>query len=133
MTCRLLVDAVGSRRALKTLAPALRAGSVEVTELLAVGLFRRGAARFDLRNHRKIAVIDGAIGYVGSQNIVEPNFVPHCPNEELVARVTGPVVQQLQAVLLVPTDQREEFLHTACGADAELLEEVRTVERHHVH
>jgi cardiolipin synthase A/B len=97
---RVLADAVGSKRGLARLGPDLRAAGVEVIPLLPVGLFRRGAARFDLRNHRKLTVIDGAIGYVGSQNIVEPEFIPGCPNEELVARVAGPVVAQLQAVIL---------------------------------
>jgi cardiolipin synthase len=39
-------------------------------------------------------VIDSRIGYVGSQNIVDADLT----NEELVARVTGPVVLELQAV-----------------------------------
>lgn len=107
VACRLLLDAVGSRAALKALSEELQAGGVEVTPLLPVGLFLRGASRFDLRNHRKIAVVDGTVGYVGSQNIAEAQFVPGYPNEELVARVSGPVVQQLLAVLLV-----DRFLET---------------------
>ncbi len=100
VNCRVLMDAVGSRRALHRLAPALRAAGVEVQAMLPVGFFRRNAARFDLRNHRKLAVVDGRVGYVGSQNISNPAFVPGYPNEELVVRVTGPVVAQFQAVFL---------------------------------
>ena len=73
-----------------------------------VGFFRHNAARFDLRNHRKLVVIDGRIGYVGSQNIIDPEFVPGHPNEELVARVTGPVVAQIQAVLLADRSSKPE-------------------------
>jgi cardiolipin synthase len=98
--CRLMLDAVGSKRALRHLAPGLRADGVETIAMLPVGLFRENAARFDLRNHRKIAVIDGRIGYTGSQNIVRGTFVEGYPNEELMARITGPVVAQLQAVFL---------------------------------
>jgi cardiolipin synthase len=98
--CRVLMDAVGSKAALARLAPRMRSAGIEVLALLPVGLFRRNAARFDLRNHRKIAVIDGAVGYVGSQNIVDPHFVPGYPNEELMLRLTGPAVVQLQAVFL---------------------------------
>jgi cardiolipin synthase len=98
--CRLMADAVGSRSGLARLGPTLRSEGVEVVPMLQVGFFRHNAARFDLRNHRKLAVIDGLVGYAGSQNIVDPNFVPGHPNEELVARVTGPVVAQIQAVLL---------------------------------
>lgn len=98
--CRVLMDAVGAKRGLRRLAPRLRENGVDVQAALPVGLFRRNTARIDLRNHRKIAVIDGRIGYTGSQNVVEPYFVRDCPNEELMARVTGPVVVQLQTVLL---------------------------------
>ncbi len=96
--CSLLMDAVGSKQGLKELAPLLRSKGVEVQATLPVGLFRRTAARFDLRNHRKIAIIDGCIGYTGSQNITDPEFVKGYPNEELMVRLTGPVVRHLQAV-----------------------------------
>jgi cardiolipin synthase len=97
---RVLMDAAGSRRGLRRLAPRLRAAGIVVHEMLPVGLFRRNVARFDLRNHRKIAVIDGELAYTGSQNIVDPEFIPGCPNEELVVRLTGPAVIQLQGVFL---------------------------------
>jgi cardiolipin synthase len=108
--CRLLMDGIGSKRAIRTLAPRLRAQGIEVTELLPVGLFRRKGARYDLRNHRKIVVIDGQIGYVGSQNIVNADFKAGITYEELVARVTGPVVAQLQAVFLV-----DRYVETEIG------------------
>lgn len=99
--CRVLVDAVGSRQfALPALLQRLRAAGVPAHEALPAGMFRRNAARFDLRNHRKIAVIDNRVGFTGSQNLVNPGFVKGFPNEELVARVEGPVVLQLQAVFL---------------------------------
>jgi cardiolipin synthase len=101
VTVRVLMDDVGSKRALRHLAPRLRAGGVEVTRTLPVGLFRRNTARVDLRNHRKIAVIDGSVGHTGSQNIADPHFIKDCPNEELVVRVTGSVVAQLQAAFVV--------------------------------
>jgi cardiolipin synthase A/B len=98
--CRVLMDAFGSKRGLQHLASEMRASGVEVTALLPFGPFRRNAARFDLRNHRKLVVIDGRIGYTGSQNIVDPGFVKGYPNEELMVRLTGPVVAQLQSVFL---------------------------------
>ena len=92
VNCRVLMDAVGSSQGLQRLASKMRKRGVEVLEMLPVGLFRRNAARFDLRNHRKIVVIDGRVGYTGSQNIVNPEFVKGYPNEELMVRVVGPVV-----------------------------------------
>ena len=99
--CRVLVDAVGSRKfALAALLKRLQAAGIPAREALPAGMFRRNAARFDLRNHRKVAVIDHRVGYAGSQNLVNPGFVAGYPNEELVARVTGPIVLQLEAVFL---------------------------------
>ena len=98
--CRVLLDAVGSKSALRHLAPEMRRAGVEVHAALRVKLFGRSSARFDLRNHRKLAVIDGSVAYTGSQNIVAGNFVPGYPNEELVVRVTGPVAAQFQAVFV---------------------------------
>ena len=114
--CRVLLDAVGSRVALERLGPELRSAGVEVRSMLPVGLFRRNAARFDLRNHRKVIVIDGSVGYIGSQNVADPVFVKNYPNEELVARVTGPIVSQLQAVFLA-----DHYLETEEALDREEL------------
>jgi len=83
---------------------------------LPVGLFRRNTARFDLRNHRKIVVVDGRVGYTGSQNIVNPEFVKGYPNEELMVRVTGPVVAQLQAMFLA-----DHYFETGTVLDPEEL------------
>ncbi|MEZ5093440.1 cardiolipin synthase [Nocardioides sp.] len=64
------------------------------------GRFRRP----DLRNHRKLAVIDGRVGFTGSQNLTEPGYNKpknHAVGREwveLMARVTGPVVTSLAAV-----------------------------------
>jgi cardiolipin synthase len=57
-------------------------------------------ARADLRNHRKLIVIDSGSGYIGSQNIVAADFRPGIHNEELVARVEGPIVAELQSIFL---------------------------------
>jgi cardiolipin synthase len=84
----------------------LRAAGADVVAAMPVGPLRRNTARADLRNHRKIAVIDRAIGYVGSQNLVGAEFVRGYPNEELMGRVLGPVVIQLDALLLA--DRYEE-------------------------
>jgi len=105
VSCRLLLDSVGSRALLHKLAPRLRAAGVEVVPLLPLRVLRPGRVRLDLRNHRKIAVIDGQIGYVGSQNVVDDTANRGLTNEELVVRVVGPVVQQLQAVLLADRAQ----------------------------
>ncbi|MFP3367337.1 phospholipase D-like domain-containing protein, partial [Pseudoalteromonas sp. SIMBA_148] len=47
---------------------------VFVHQSLRVGLFKTLFKRSDLRNHRKMVVIDEHIGYIGSFNLVDPRF-----------------------------------------------------------
>jgi cardiolipin synthase len=98
--CRVLMDGLGSKKGLRSLAPRMRADGIDVCAALPVRLLRYKSARADLRNHRKIAVVDAKIAYIGSQNLVNRDFKPGIIYEELVARVTGPVVLQLQSVFL---------------------------------
>lgn len=96
--CRVLADAIGSRAGLRTLRPKLTALGVEVHETLPVSLWPWRKARLDLRNHRKIAVIDGRIGYTGSQNLVRADFKRGVSYEDMMVRAVGPVVLELQYV-----------------------------------
>jgi cardiolipin synthase len=99
--CRLLLDAVGSWRMLRSIGHELRKAGVEVEDDLPVGFLRRRASRIDLRNHRKIVIVDGKIGYTGSQNIVDDNYGhKNLIWRDLMARMSGPVVQELQTVFL---------------------------------
>jgi cardiolipin synthase A/B len=117
--CRMLLDAAGSRRFLRgALCRELRASGVEVVEMLPVNPVRALAARIDLRNHRKLAVVDGRVGYMGSHNLTDPVY----PGKEAFGdwmdasvRIQGPVVYDLQEVFLhdwtfsagmVPSDAR---------------------------
>ena len=93
--CRVLADAIGSRSPLRTLRPKLIALGVAVHEMLPIHLVPWKKARLDLRNHRKIAVLDGRVGYTGSQNLVSAEFKKGLTYEDLMARVTGPVVLEL--------------------------------------
>jgi cardiolipin synthase len=55
----------------------------------------------DLRNHRKIAAIDGEIAYTGSQNIVDTGYGhKNLAWHDIMVRLTGPVVLELQAVFV---------------------------------
>lgn len=96
--CRLLLDAVGAKRGLRRYGKRLRAAGVQVHDLLPGGLRWRRSGRMDLRNHRKIAIIDNTVAYIGSQNLAAAGFIPGRPNRELVARVQGPVVAHLEGV-----------------------------------
>jgi len=79
----------------------MRQAGVEIYDDFPVGFLRRQASRIDLRNHRKITVIDGMTAYTGSQNIVDDDY-GHKDMiwRDLTARLNGPVVQELQTVFL---------------------------------
>jgi cardiolipin synthase len=100
VSCRVMIDALGSRPWRSRVIAAMQARGVDAREVLPVRPLRWRPARADLRNHRKLTIIDGEIGYIGSQNIVAADFRPGIRNQELVARTTGPIVAQLQSVFL---------------------------------
>ncbi len=102
--CRVLLDAVGSRRMFHRdgLASQLNQVGVRCLPALPVAPLRRGLARLDLRNHRKLAVIDGRIAFTGSQNIVVADY-GHWragPWLDMTGRYTGPIVAALQQVFV---------------------------------
>ncbi len=104
--CRLLVDAVGSRQMFglrhRRVLGEIQGHGVEVQRALPASLLRRGLARLDVRNHRKLAVIDGRVAYTGSQNVVDADYGHRRAGQwlDLTGRFTGPVVGQLQEVFV---------------------------------
>lgn len=68
--------------------------------MLPIKLTRKKYNRPDLRNHRKIVVVDGKTAYIGSQNLIKRTY--HRKDDiyydELVAKVTGPAVTACNAV-----------------------------------
>ncbi len=102
--CRLLVDAVGSKMFLRSeLASRMQQGGVEVVGALPVNPIRMLLSRLDLRNHRKIAVIDGQIGYTGSNNLAEAAFAlkpDFAPWVDCSIRIDGPATKELQILFL---------------------------------
>ncbi len=73
---------------------------VEVVAALPVAPFRRRLPRVDLRNHRKLGIIDQKIAFIGSQNIVNADYGGRkgAPWVDLTARITGPAVVELLMV-----------------------------------
>ena len=71
---------------------------------LPVRPLRRRFSRLDLRNHRKIVVIDGEVAFTGSANLIEPHYQRPAAVKtnrrwvELNARVVGPAVTGLDIV-----------------------------------
>ncbi len=97
VTVRLLVDDFGSKEGMRKLLR-LRRHGIQIGRAFPRSKLPHKAARFDLRNHRKLVVIDGAIGYTGSTNLVHPGFRKGLSYQDLMLRIEGPVVLELQAV-----------------------------------
>lgn len=102
VTCRAMADALGSRTMMRSAHwQAMRAAGVRVAAALPLGhpLLRPFQGRIDLRNHRKIVVIDGRITYCGSQNCADPEFLvkaKFAPWVDAVMRFEGPIAAQNQ-------------------------------------
>ncbi|WP_035272705.1 cardiolipin synthase [Desulfonatronum thiodismutans] len=100
--CRLLADMVGSRGMFSGLGAKLQESGVQVVAGLTANPLRMRLARLDIRNHRKLAVIDGSVAYAGSQNIVEPVFGHRKAGawHDVMVRIVGPSTRQLQSVFV---------------------------------
>ncbi|PWC05110.1 cardiolipin synthase [Agromyces badenianii] len=103
---RLMLDHIASLRVKgyrKTL-DRLTAMGVRWELMLPVQPFKGKYQRPDLRNHRKILVVDGEVGFMGSQNIIDRSYNKRSNIrrglkwKELVTRVEGPIVAGLDAI-----------------------------------
>ncbi|MDY7218723.1 cardiolipin synthase [Denitrificimonas sp. JX-1] len=104
--CRAMADGLGSRAFIKSSTwQRMQDAGVEVAVALPFYNVLRVilASRFDLRNHRKITVIDGRITYCGSQNSADPEFLikeKYGPWIDIMLRFEGPVVAQNQLLFI---------------------------------
>lgn len=106
VTCRVMVDALGSRDFIRS--PRWRQLREAGVHLLAAledvpRLGRFAVGRVDLRNHRKVVVIDNRIAFCGSQNCADPQFrikAKYAPWIDVLLRCEGPVVRQAQHLFL---------------------------------
>jgi cardiolipin synthase len=102
VTCRVMADDLGSRPIIRSEHwKAMREAGVHVAVGLPIGnpLLRPFEGRIDLRNHRKIVVIDDRITYCGSQNCADPEFrvkAKFAPWVDAVMRFEGPIARQNQ-------------------------------------
>lgn len=107
VTCRAMVDNLGSRSLIKSAQwESMRSAGVKLAVALGIShpLLRAPFRRVDLRNHRKIVVIDNTITYCGSQNCADPEFrvkAKFAPWVDAVMRFEGPIAQQNQRLFAI--------------------------------
>ncbi|MGB3211557.1 MAG: cardiolipin synthase [Desulforhopalus sp.] len=105
ITCRILLDSIGSRDFLKSRTAAnMKKAGIQIQESLPAGIINAFFSRIDIRNHRKLVVIDGQTAFTGSQNMVDPavfkkeagvgNWV------DMMVKVEGPVVECIAGTFL---------------------------------
>ena len=100
--CRAMADDLGSRAMIHSQHwQAMQDAGVRMAVALPIGnpLLRPFRGRIDLRDHRKIVVIDGRITYCGSQNCADPEFrvkPKYAPWVDIMMRFEGPIATQNQ-------------------------------------
>lgn len=104
LRCRAMIDGIGSRAfAASETWRRLKQAGVETAVALPVGnpFVTMWHRRLDLRNHRKISLIDGRVCHCGSQNCADPAFLPKAkfaPWVDIMLRFEGPVAQQMNVL-----------------------------------
>jgi len=97
---RVLIDAAGTRYSWPPITYKLKHAQVPFAKFLPASLLTPWrVATINLRNHRKILVVDGQTAFTGGMNIRHGNVLadqPGSPVRDLHFRVEGPVVTQLQ-------------------------------------
>jgi cardiolipin synthase len=106
VACRAMADGLGSRVMIRSKQwQDMQEAGVHVAVALPIGnpLLRPLHGRIDLRNHRKIVVIDDRITVCGSQNCADPEFrvkPKYAPWVDALMRFVGPIARQNQHVFV---------------------------------
>jgi len=97
---RVLIDAAGTRYSWPSILHRLAHEKVPAARFLPASLFTPWrVTTLNLRNHRKVLIVDGQIGFAGGMNIRYGNVLaqnPPSPVRDLHFRIEGPLVTQLQ-------------------------------------
>ena len=136
VTVRLLLDHLGSRKypGWKQFCQRMTDAGIRWRLMMPLLPLKRRWRRPDLRNHRKILVIDGEKGFIGSHNIIDPTYRTRRNVragrrwEDLSVEVTGEIVLEAQAVFAMDwffeAGEQLEAFDLALGTPTETLPEM---------
>lgn len=100
VTVRVLVDSAGTRYSWPPITQLLRRAKIPFAKFLPTSLWTPWrVVTINLRNHRKLLIIDGETAFTGGMNLRVGNVLkdnPAHPVQDLHFRVTGPVVEKMQ-------------------------------------
>ena len=109
VTVRVLLDHLGSRKypGFRRFLQGMTAAGIEWHLMMPFQPLRGKARRIDLRNHRKLLVVDGTAAIMGSQNLIAATYGSK-KNEKIGRRwnditveLSGEIVSSLEAVFAV--------------------------------
>jgi cardiolipin synthase len=92
--------------------------------MLPVQPLRGRYQRPDLRNHRKLMVVDGRVAFVGSLNIIDPSYEKWGNRRrglqwrDILARVHGPIVQEIEALFATDWFSETDRIPGSTAVDA---------------
>ncbi|MBC75808.1 MAG: cardiolipin synthase [Halobacteriovoraceae bacterium] len=99
--CKIIIDAVGARYSFPTILGSLKVKNVDARKFHSV-LRPWGFRYAQLRNHRKLMVVDGETGFFGGMNIRHSHLVKEANSRELTQdihfKATGPILKDLMNV-----------------------------------
>lgn len=99
---RILYDDVGSWKTKKKFLNRLRDSGIQIYPFMKV-VFPFFTSKVNYRNHRKITIIDGKVGYIGGMNIANRYYKGNelGPWRDTHVRITGAAVSELQSSFLI--------------------------------
>ena len=123
---RVLFDHIGSLRVpgYRKMIKRLNASDIQWRRMLPLLPVKGQWRRPDLRNHRKILVVDGRVGFTGSQNVIEPSYRKKANQKvgrkwvELMSRLEGPIVGALNVMFATDwSSETEESLESQLASN----------------
>lgn len=106
VTVKVLYDHIGSLKykGSKRLEKRLRELGIDCYVMLPLRPFKWRFRRPDLRNHRKLVVVDGRVAFIGSQNLIEAEYGDKKNHRigrrwtDIMAELTGPIITTVDSV-----------------------------------